>query len=505
MNQKAACMDFLESLGRVPNNPGFRGKSINMIKLKKLSKLAGGIIALSVLAGYSCSSGEKPEIRKPNIIVLLVDDAGYADFGFMGSKDLKTPNIDKLAYGGVIFTDAHVSATVCGPSRAGILTGRYQQRFGFECNPSSDSCGVDLNEITIASSLKKEGYTTAAFGKWHLGNKPGYRPNERGFDYYWGFLAGGRSYFPNPNNDLEGKPQAITENFNHVTFDGYLTDRLGDKAVDFIEKNKNKPFFIYWAPNAVHTPMEAKAEDLALFEGHPRQKLAAMTWALDRAVGNMVAKLEKEGLLENTLIFFLSDNGGAANNQSTNFPLKGFKGNKFEGGHRIPFFVTWASKIKGGETFGGLTSSLDIYATALDVATGKTSGVNNLDGVSLIPYLTGEKQGDPHSELFWRKDKMASARVGDFKLIRVEKLSSGLYNLSDDLGESVNLSSSDPEHFQQLDSALQNWEKKTIAPLWTEGDQWDTITWMIHQDLLLNRSVRASDPGQLKRNIQTRK
>jgi arylsulfatase A-like enzyme len=364
---------------------------------------------------------------------------------------------------------------------------------------------VDLNEITIASALKKEGYTTAAFGKWHLGNKPGYRPNERGFDYYWGFLAGGRSYFSNPNNDQAGKPQAIAENFNHVTFDGYLTDRLADKAVDFIGRNKENPFFIYWSPNAVHTPMEATPEDLALFGNHPRQTLAAMTWALDRAVGNIVAKLEKEGLLENTLLFFLSDNGGAANNQSTNFPLKGFKGNKFEGGHRIPFFVTWASEIKGGRTFDGLSSSLDIFATALDVAKSNNTKDISLDGVSLIPFLKGEKQGDPHPELFWRKDKMAAVRMGDYKLIRVEKLPSVMYKLSEDLEETVNLASNNQEHFQQLDSALKNWETKTIAPLWTEGAQWDTITWMIHQDLMLNRPLRAKDPGQLKTYKQNQK
>ena len=474
-----------------------------MLKINDSTKLSG-IIVLSVIVTCSFNSEEKSKIKKPNIIVLLVDDAGYADFGFMGSKDLKTPNIDKLAANGVVFTDAHVSATVCGPSRAGIITGRYQQRFGFECNPSSDSCGVDLNEFTIASAMKQAGYTTAAFGKWHLGDKPGYRPNERGFDYYWGFLAGGRSYFSNPNTDQKGKSQAITENFTHVTFDGYLTDRLGDKAVDFIGKNKDKPFFIYWAPNAVHTPMEAKTEDLALFDGHPRQKLAAMTWALDRAVGNIVAKLEKEGLLENTLIFFLSDNGGAANNQSTNFPLKGFKGNKFEGGHRVPFFVSWASGIKGGRTFDGLTSSLDIYATALDAVNEKTYEVNNLDGVSLIPYLTGKKQGDPHSELFWRKDNMASVRVGDYKLIRVEKLPSVLYNLADDLGETNNLSATDEKDFRELSSELENWEKETIKPLWTEGAAWDTITWMIHQDLMLNRTVRAKDPGQLKKYKQNK-
>ncbi len=407
---------------------------------------------------------------------------------------MKTPNIDKLVASGVVLTDAHGSASVCGPSRAGITTGRCLQRFGFVCIPTGDSCGVDLSEVTLASALKQAGYATAAFGKWHLGDKPGYRPTERGFDYYWGFLAGSRSYFSNPNADRAGKAQSITENFSHVTFDGYLTDRLGDKAIDFIGKNKSKPFFIYWAPNAVHTPMEAKTEDLALFDGHPRQKLAAMTWALDRAVGNILAKLDKEELLENTLIFFLSDNGGATNNLSTNFPLKGFKGNKFEGGHRVPFFISWASTIKGGKKFSGLTSSLDIYATALDAANHRTSIEKNLDGVSLLPYLKGNKQGDPHSELFWRKDKMASARIGDLKLIRVEKLNPVMYNLSKDLGETVNLTANDPKHLQQLDSALKNWEKETTVPLWTEGPQWDSITWMIHQDLMLNRGVRMTGP-----------
>lgn len=473
------------------------------LKINNSSKLSIGLVAFSVVAGYSCSSRETPNSKKPNIIVLLLDDAGYADFGFMGSKDLKTPNIDKLAASGVIFTDAHVSASVCGPSRAGLMTGRYQQRFGFECNPTGDSCGVDLKEVTIAGALKQEGYATAAFGKWHLGDKPGFRPNERGFDYYWGFLAGSRGYFSNPNNDRAGNPQAITENFEQVTFDGYLTDRLGDKAVEFIAMNKDHPFFIYWSPNAVHTPMEATPEDLARFEHHPRQKLAAMTWALDRAVGSMVDKLSKEGLLDNTLIFFLSDNGGATNNQSSNFPLKGFKGNKFEGGHRIPFFVTWASKIQGGRTFDGLSSSLDIFATSLNAANEKSLQGKNLDGVTLIPYLTGERSGDPHSQLFWRKDKMAAARVGNYKLIRIEKLPSVMYKLSGDLGETVNLAAEDQKHLQQLDAALRNWERETIFPLWTEGAQWDTITWMIHQDLMLNSPVRVTDPAQLKKANKT--
>jgi arylsulfatase A-like enzyme len=224
--------------------------------------------------------------------------------------------------------------------------------------------------------------------------------------------------------------------------------------------------------------------------------LAAMTWALDRAVGSIVKKLENEGLLENTLLFFLSDNGGATNNQSSNLPLKGFKGNKFEGGHRVPFFVAWASAFKGGKTFDGLTSSLDIYATALDAANHSIAPGKELDGVSLLPYLSGKKEGDPHSELFWRKDKMASARVGDYQFIRVEKLAPAIYNLTDDLGETVNLATNNPEHRQQLDAALKKWEIQTIAPLWTEGSQWDTITWRIHQDLILNRKVRATGPSR---------
>ena len=450
------------------------------------------------------SCRETVSLNQPNIIVLLVDDAGYADFGFMGCRDLLTPHIDKLAQQGVVFTDAHVSASVCGPSRAGLITGRYQQRFGFECNPGADNV-MDINEKTLATALKEAGYTTGAFGKWHLGAAPGYRPNERGFDYFWGFLAGGRGYFHNEKNDKEGDPRAIIENNRHVTFDGYLTDRLGDKAVEFIDKNKEKPFFMYWAPNAVHTPMEATEKDLEKFEGHQRQKLAAMTWALDRAVGNITDKLEKEGLLDNTLIFFLSDNGGAHNNQSANLPLKGWKGNKFEGGHRVSFFATWASGIRGSRKFDGLTSSLDIYATALDAA-GVTDISNlSLDGVSLLPYLADPSKGDPHTELYWRKDNMAAARLDDYKVIRVEHIPSVMYNLSDDLGELNDLAETEVDQFQKINSKLEAWEEGLMEPLWTEGAKWDTVTWLIHQDLMSNNEIRAKDPAQLQKIGQTLK
>ena len=219
------------------------------------------IFVLGLLLFTLVSCGEKQD-QKPNIIVILVDDAGYADFGFMGSEDLETPSIDRLAANGVIFTDAHVSASVCGPSRAGLLTGKYQQRFGFECNPEGNLHALSVNEPTLAEVLKAKSYTTAAFGKWHLGSQPGTKPNERGFDYYWGFLSGGRDYFPYKDLEKASEEQRVRENDSLVTFEGYLTDVLADKCTDFIHENRDNPFFIYWSPNAVHTPMQAKEEDL---------------------------------------------------------------------------------------------------------------------------------------------------------------------------------------------------------------------------------------------------
>ncbi len=473
-------------------------EKLNYLIMQSNRLFKSALLLLTVLIAASCDNVTN-QTKKPNIIVLLVDDAGYADFGFAGCQDLKTPQIDKLANNGIRFTDAHVSASVCGPSRAGLITGRYQQRFGFECNPSADFTGVDLNEKTIADAMKSAGYATAAIGKWHLGDEFEYQPNQRGFDYFWGFLAGGRNYFSNEKNNVPGDTHCTQENGKFQEFDGYLTDRLADKAIDFIEKNKEKPFFIYWAPNAVHTPMEATKEDLALFDGHSRQTLAAMTWALDRAVGNITKKLEDENLLDNTLIFFLSDNGGAHNNQSSNLPLKGFKGNKFEGGHRVPFFVHWPQKLQGGKQFDGLTSSLDIFATCVDVANAEVSEDKPLDGVSLIPFLTGKKSKAPHNKLFWRKDQMAAARDGDFKMIRVDNLGYRMYNLEADLGETVNLTDSDTSQFESMLDEMHHWESGLMEPIWTEGFEWDSVTWLIHEDYYLNRKVRVKSPWAWKK------
>ena len=453
------------------------------------------------ITGLGACSPANPEDR-PNIMLIVLDDAGYNDFGFMGCKDLLTPNIDSLAKHGVIFTDAHVSATVSGPSRCGILTGRYQQRNGYECN-LSDTLGMGLSEDTIADIFLRNGYNTACIGKWHQGNTPDYHPNRRGFEYFYGFISGSRSYFYRPaRTDKPGLTSNLQFNGKQEQFDGYLTDVLADNASEYIGRcsKEDRPFMMYLAFNAVHTPMEATEQDLALFAGHPRQKLAAMTWAVDRAIGAVVNTLKDTGEYDNTLIFFLSDNGGAHNNQSCNYPLKGFKGNKYEGGHRIPFFISHGGRYTG--TFNGLSSSLDILATAMDAADIDLNSTKNpIDGTSLLPYLKGEKTGDPHNMLFWRKEGMSAVRMGNWKYIAAKGGGERLYDLSGNCDESLDLYDDKPEIVMRMKDALKEWETKLVNPiLWGEGI-WNDVTKEIHSDLMNNRPIRYYTPGEYRHSI----
>lgn len=462
------------------------------------AKLVCAVSTMITCWATNCTA--ENSLNKPNILVILLDDAGYNDFGFNGSKDLLTPNIDRLAADGIVFTDAHVSASVSGPSRAGILSGRYNQRCGYECN-LGDTLGLGLNEETIADVFLRNGYNTSCFGKWHQGDAPEYHPNRRGFEHFYGFIAGSRSYFYRPNrDDKPGDVHNLQYNGKQLSFNGYMTDVLADAAVDYLDKQKGsgKPFMMYLAFNAVHTPMEATKEDMARFEGHSRQKLAAMTWAVDRGIGKVVDKLKKEGMYENTLIFFLSDNGGAHNNQSSNYPLKGFKGNKYEGGIRVPFFITMGGKYKG--TFDGLSSSLDIFSTSIAAAgIDKESLKNPIDGVDLIPYISGEMSGNPHDILFWRKEKSSAVRMGDYKLISVEGLGQRLYNLNDNLGEDNDLRKINPELCKEMTDKYKEWEKGIITPmLWDEG-VWHEVTRETHRQLMNNEKVTVFTPDDLKK------
>jgi arylsulfatase A-like enzyme len=431
---------------------------------------------------------------RPNIIIILADDAGYADFGFMGSADILTPHIDQLASDGVVFTDAHVSASVCSPSRAGLLTGKYQQRFGHECNLEPDQDGAfDSSEVTIAEALQEQGYRTGIIGKWHLGTAVHQHPLNNGFDYFWGFLSGSRSYF-NKDDDLDSPTHStIMQNWEHTGFKGYLTDEFGKHSVEFVgsETSKDRPFFLYLSFNAPHTPMEAKKDILQRFDGHPRQTLAAMMWSMDEAVGMLVKKLKKTGLYENTLIFFLSDNGGAHNNDSSVLPLKGWKGNQFEGGIRVPFVMTWKREIDQSGTSKRLVSSLDIYKTSALAAGVANDKLKGLDGIDLLDMHA------KHQWLFWRKDQMASLRFGQFKLISLKGERSVLYDLEDSLSENIDIGMDNTLLKRKLERQLKKWEEGLIQPLWVEPKDWNLVTEGIYKDLMNNRVVKVKSPSDL--------
>ncbi len=425
---------------------------------------------------------------KPNVIIIVIDDAGYADFGFMGSSELQTPNIDALAKSGIVFTDAHVTASVCAPSRAGLMTGKYQQRFGFEANGTA-GIGLSNDVVTIANIFKENDYNTYALGKWHLGDDASDHPNNRGFDEFYGFLAGSRSYFPINN---PSKEKMLQHNGVRVTFDGYMTDILGNQSVKYVKNNGDKPFFMFLAYNAVHTPMHAKQEHLKKFENHPRKELASMTWSLDENIGKLISQLEDVGKRENTIIYFLSDNGGAHNNQSSTGLLKGWKGNKFEGGHRVPFVMSWPNQLKP-KTFDGLISSLDIFTTSLSACRIEKPIDLTLDGVNLLPYLQNKKHGNPHEVLFWRKLDESAVRMGDLKLIKLQGYGSVLYDLCSDLGETNNLSSSHNNKLLELESQFNNWETTLMSPLWVESKQWMDVTYHIHKKLMENKEPDYRD------------
>lgn len=432
--------------------------------------------------------------ERPNIIVILADDAGYADFGFMGSQDIKTPNLDALSAQGRIFSDAHVAATVSSPSRAMLMTGRYGQRFGYECNTESAGQGLPETEQILPALLKSQGYNTACIGKWHLGSLDYQHPNTKGFDEFYGLIGGGRNYYYNENqSDKPDSDSKYLHNSEPTTFEGYFTDELTRRAKEVIAQSNDSPFMMYLSYTAPHSPNQAKAEDLELFEGEPRAVYAAMMWALDRGVGEVVAELEKSGKLDNTIIFFSSDNGGATTNNSSNLPLKGFKGNKFEGGQRIPFFAVWGDKWQG-EVIDGLSSTLDIFATLVDVLDiPKKELANPIDGVSLLPWLEGKKQGNPHKELYWRKMDSKSIRYKDYKLIVTEGVDSALYHIGSDIAEYNNIIDSEPKIASKLLKKLENWEKECcIEPLWIENG-WAPITNGYHQRLMNNEIKIAAD------------
>jgi arylsulfatase A-like enzyme len=432
-------------------------------------------LLLPALADAAPGSDASTSGPKPNIIVILADDLGYADLGCQGSPDVKTPAIDSIAANGIRCTAGYVTAPQCGPSRAALLTGRYQQRFGFVSNEQAYRPGLPASEAILPERLKPAGYTTGMMGKWGVASRHELHPPQRGFDgCFWN--QDGARYFP-------GTPSKDNVQFHRgnepVDLEEYSTDAIGREAVEFIHRHQSAPFLLYLPFVTPHLPMEAKPEDLARFPGTAdplRRTMLAMMACLDDNVGRILAALREHQLEDNTLIFFLSDNGGYNLNASRNDPFSGGKSQVLEGGIRVPFLVQWKGRLPSGRIYDKPVSSLDIVPTAIAAAgaAAPEDPAAALDGTNLLPFLAGENPGPPHQSLFWhfpfpgnQPDRHRWAiRQGDWKLVKNERdgMPLGLYNLADDPGETKNLDQDQPGRTSQMRTAFETWRQGLPRP-----------------------------------------
>ena len=411
---------------------------------------------------------------RPNIVLIVADDLGYADIGAQGVlSDLKTPNIDAIAKAGTRFTNGYVSCPVCSPSRAGLLTGRYQTRFGHEFNPGQGEVpnfGLPLDQITLPQALKSAGYTTCAIGKWHLGYTPDMHPQRRGFDEFYGFLGGSHSYIEAARNRLPNNE--VRRGNTPVQSVTYLTDDFGREAAEFVDRQAKEanPFFLYLAFNAVHTPQQATQKYLDRFKDVPdkmRQIMLAQLSALDDAVGLVLGKLREKKIEDNTLIVFISDNGGPTpTNGSRNDPLRGHKGQMLEGGIRVAYMTQWNHHIPAGKVYDKPVISLDIFPTALAAAGVNAPEKVTLDGMNLLPFINGESEQSPHEVLYWRFGSMWAIRDGNFKLVNQPEDGVRLYDLASDMHESKDLSEAKPEDRKRLQEKYDAWNAQNESPRW---------------------------------------
>ena len=436
-----------------------------------------------LLGTFSCTINEE---KPPNVIVIISDDQGYADVGFHGSKEIFTPNIDRIANNGVVFSEGYVSYAVCSPSRAGLITGRYQNRFGYTRNillaPKDSIMGLPLTEQTLSDVLGKANYKTKAIGKWHLGAHESLVPERRGFDEFFGFIIGGHRYFPEDLtlNDLtkarrqmDGYVTRIYDNGKRIDTKKYLTEELSDNAVKFIEDNSDNPFFLYLSYNAPHTPLQATERDLERnkhIEVEKRRTYAAMVSSMDDGIGLILDKLEEKKITDNTIVIFFSDNGGVEwYNFSDNGVLRGIKGDFFEGGIRVPFTMQWPKKIKPGITYDKPIIALDVFATVASAASAEKYIKNDIDGVDLLPYLTGDKFGLPHEYLYWQNPDKDIDVVRDerYKYLRI-KNDEYIFDLKNDISEETNIINSSKPIYNRLKSQFKEWEKGMIDPVFMD-------------------------------------
>jgi arylsulfatase B len=445
-------------------------------------------VAIGLVAWLAATGAAMAADPLPNILFIVADDLGYAELGVQGCRDIPTPNIDSIAAAGVRFTAGYVTASYCAPSRAAMMTGRYQQRFGFEYNAIGaqnldPKVGLPVDEKTLADRLKAAGYVTGMVGKWHLGATPPYHPTQRGFDEFFGILHEGRFFAPphypglvshlrakeppyNQDNPLLRGRQEIQEN-------DYLTEALAREATAFIDRHRDRPWFLYLPFNAPHSPMQAMPKDFDRFASIAdvhRRVFASMVWAMDQAVGRVLDHLRAAGLEQRTLIFFISDNGGpTAELTSRNDPFSGGKGSLLEGGIRVPMLMRWPGRVPAGRVYERPVVSMDIAATALAAAGAVATG---LDGVDLLPFITGAASGDPHEALYWRMGagQQIAMRQGDWKLYQRRGEAIKLFDLASDPAERNDCSAAEHERLRSMADRFQMWNGTLKAPIWTPGD-----------------------------------
>ena len=423
-------------------------------------------LRFATLAFALALAGQVARGAAPNLLIFYADDLGWGELGCQGNKEIPTPNIDAIAKAGIRFTQGYVAATYCSPSRAGLMTGRYPTRFGHEFNSVANATGLHLRETTLADRLKRLGYATAAVGKWHLGGGPEYRPTKRGFDEFYGTLAN-TPYF-HPTNFVDSR---LSNDVRAITDDSfYTTDQYAERSVEWLGQRQSGPWFLYLAFNAQHAPLEAPKKYLDRFpqiQDEKRKLFAAMMTGMDEAVGRVMAKLRAMGQEENTLVFYISDNGGpTASTTSGNGPLRGFKMTTFEGGPRVPFMVQWKGKFPAGKTYDFPVLNLDVLPTIVTAAGGTLEPSARIDGIDLVPYLTGVNKARPHQTIYWRYGPQWAVRDGDYKLV-VSKGGSGqpeLYNLAADIGESKDLASAQPAKVKELQALWNKWSAEQAEP-----------------------------------------
>jgi arylsulfatase A-like enzyme len=477
------------------------------------------LVAVALILAVPCGrAGAAEPARKPSIVLIVADDLGYGDIGAYGG-DIPTPRIDSIARGGIRFTAGYVTAPVCNPSRAGLMSGRYQERWGQEMNDQTQPPdGAPRNslpqaETTLGAALSAQGYATKAIGKWHLGMQPGHHPLDRGFDEFHGMASGTRyvdaswpgvHVFENlirfdrgePKGDGESDDPArlarrgLIDGREPARLEEYLTDQLASKAVDFIDRHRAEPFFLYLAFYAPHAPLEVTDEYYQRFPhiADERKRIhAAMISALDDGVGRVLDAIDESGAAGNTIVVFTSDNGGPEVTDADgrcNAPYVGHKRELYEGGIRLPFILRWPARLAAGRTYSEMVSTLDLLPTFLAAAGAPPAKGARLDGADLLPFLDGARDGAPHQHLFWRSGPNGAVRSGRHKLLLAGDIVR-LYDLATDPGETRDLSAREPEVLAEMRRAWESWNRelsktpRTSARTVETTHNGDSIRWHI--------------------------